>query len=1383
MKLTNNSLTLAKKLFRNDLDERWQQLNKTYIERLENLYVNWLKRDDTGTTVTEMSILQFMLFQVEDKNESISRLKKNYLKFNRNYLKSIIESERQQHILNFCAELGATNKTLRGDRKAFSRWFGRDALLERYQAILFEHQRCLAFYLDRLGSLCKHILPEQKNVQQFWRRLGVEEIIRPLLTFDGDTRVKLETFKCLSRAIGALPEGLHNQLVSDATVQYIYRSALERNQDIWIQCEAISLLCILSEESLQIVLHKRITQPKNGDDIFVRRHVVKVIGNFQNKLPELQALLFSMVEDPNPSVRQLVPEALLKSSIIFKQSILTTLITTDTSTSVRASVLLVIPSLYDLSADNSQEKFALMKSLLTICFEQETDEFVIKVALKIILDCLPILNTENLLNWIEHIKPHCQILHSEASSLALRRIAAQVLEWLWLFTNPPAKTLYERLNNQLNNCAEGQMIKLDKTVDMSDCIILGRVMSLLAQQDFSLTLEKTWNRFYLRKGERFAFRWWRFWHELRHSSTDKRQSHSHTIGRHYHGLLHAPSAILSELAETRVPGEPLCISEENASRYYLPLVDHALAALDQGWPTQYFKLVSAEGITQLRPPANVIKRLRAHLHISSNFSEFSNLRNCKTSEGDPAQYINSLRQLGFNIEFTPHDKLLLADTSVTRFFAALLPVNWSINWDNELNNLQDYFFSVYENTLFHLGAFVVMVSGYFFARHIYLNQILRRARNKIPLVIGGWGTRGKSGTERLKAALFNALGFCVVSKTSGCEAMFLHSTTFGPLREMFLFRPYDKATIWEQVDVVKLSQKLGCDVFLWECMGLTPSYVHVLQRNWMRDDISTITNTYPDHEDLQGPAGYDIPQVMSNFIPKNSNLITSEEQMLPILRDHARQLNTQLRSVGWLEAGLLTDDILARFPYEEHPHNIALVLDMADELGIDRDYALKEMADNVVPDLGVLKTFPLVNIAGRQLEFINGMSANERFGALSNWSRMGLDRHTLDEANIWITTIINNRADRVPRSQVFANMMVRDIAVDKHILIGDNLHGLIGYIRQAWNEQNLSLFSEGENSATDQINAVAQRMRIPMNIDQVIKRLTSMINGVGIELENEQITNYIQNPEQLEKTLIHHECNYTKLILQQLHDDLQSLNEYQELLQQLELRVDHSVIESAFQQQSWRWFEKKLIVVEDYYARGDDVINHIVNNTPPGLKNRIMGMQNIKGTGLDFIYRWQAWETCFKACENLYHKDPAKIEESIKLLVQFQEYGILCQYKVIQSLDDIKNNDWAQREEIQAEIALIISHLEAAVKASNNNQNNVRVKNQWMIKLAEYIEAFMDAGDAVKRRKLANTIYQDMINKRISHERAALELQLLNKRQKGGWGSEYLNQLGTKKLQ
>jgi len=115
-------------------------------------------------------------------------------------------------------------------------------------------------------------------------------------------------------------------------------------------------------------------------------------------------------------------------------------------------------------------------------------------------------------------------------------------------------------------------------------------------------------------------------------------------------------------------------------------------------------------------------------------------------------------------------------------------------------------------------------------------------------------------------------------------------------------------------------------------MGLTPAYVAILQQQWMRDDLSTITNTYPDHEDLQGPAGINIPQVMTDFIPRDATLITSEEQMLPILADDAAAKNTRLHSVGWLEAGLITSDLLKRFSYAEHPFNIALVTRLAAEL-------------------------------------------------------------------------------------------------------------------------------------------------------------------------------------------------------------------------------------------------------------------------------------------------------------------------------------------------------------------------------------------------------------------------------------------------------------------
>jgi len=59
------------------------------------------------------------------------------------------------------------------------------------------------------------------------------------------------------------------------------------------------------------------------------------------------------------------------------------------------------------------------------------------------------------------------------------------------------------------------------------------------------------------------------------------------------------------------------------------------------------------------------------------------------------------------------------------------------------------------------------------------------------------------------------------------------------------------------------------------------------------------------------------------------------------------------------------------------------------------------------------------------------------------------------------------------------------------------------------------------------------------------------------------------------------------------------------------------------------------------------------------------------------------------------------------------------------------------------------------------------------------VESFLDAGDAVKRRKRADRIYRDLVAERISQARAAAELQALNKRQKGGWLLARIRRIST----
>jgi hypothetical protein len=69
-------------------------------------------------------------------------------------------------------------------------------------------------------------------------------------------------------------------------------------------------------------------------------------------------------------------------------------------------------------------------------------------------------------------------------------------------------------------------------------------------------------------------------------------------------------------------------------------------------------------------------------------------------------------------------------------------------------------------------------------------------------------------------------------------------------------------------------------------------------------------------------------------------------------------------------------------------------------------------------------------------------------------------------------------------------------------------------------------------------------------------------------------------------------------------------------------------------------------------------------------------------------------------------------------------------------------------------------------------------KGGWFNTVLLRLEEFLDCGDAVRRRKQADRIYEDLIAERISRERAVAELQARTQRQKGGW---LLNKFAAKR--
>jgi hypothetical protein len=309
------------------------------------------------------------------------------------------------------------------------------------------------------------------------------------------------------------------------------------------------------------------------------------------------------------------------------------------------------------------------------------------------------------------------------------------------------------------------------------------------------------------------------------------------------------------------------------------------------------------------------------------------------------------------------------------------------------------------------------------------------------------------------------------------------------------------------------------------------------------------------------------------------------------------------------------------------------------------------------------------------------------------------------------------------------------------------------------------------SSAKQMLLEMANRFRIPLSENILLERLSTMLLAQEQTLNLDLVRTLFTQSDKLESYLVENKVTHHLEILKQVQEDLKLLAGYQDFLQHLIQAEGKATghLQKKFHQLLWQWFEKKLVIIENYHASGNQVIETIGNATPPGFLNKIMGIQNIKGTGLDFVYCWQAWENCYKACQQLSSLSKTESTIGLRSLAAFHEHVLLTEETVRATVAKILDSAMSQNEFYHAELEVILATLEKQLeKLDTNNLQKVKI-NSWLSSLAAGIESFLDSGDAVKRRKIADQIYKDLADKRIAFERAASELRLLNNRQKGGW--------------
>jgi len=1364
--------------------------------------------------------VQQVIQQLEAEERALVR---DHRAFATHYAEARDDAQRRRVLVEYLAEHVRDPAQRREDIAALRRWFGPDTVRERHHrdvlagAVLIELG--LLYLAGAVPAVASDDTPDRDDALARLREARLGDFCATRLVGARRWQVRWAAGQAAIAVAEHLP---YQRPIAEAggpdPHELVRGVARHRDEHPWVQAAAIEAVVVTQPEAGRKLLAARLLHPGGELDHFVRKLALGVAA--RRLAPEHHAALLAdlvVARDPSEHVRLGLADAVTALAWERARPLLAHL-AGDPSPKVRARVAIAAARV--AAATPAATRAA---AELVLALTRDSHPLTLQIACEelaalasALAPVAPALLTELAPAWLDAV---ARLIADDTTPPRVVEIAAAAAERIDRERDPARRELTHELSLALAGIPPGGRGQLDLAAVPAarDERLLGRVLADLSRDDWGVSASARRGRLLLWRGDRLRRRAWRLVHELRHPLPNKRQAWVHTVGREARGDLRAHPGALDEATATAVPGERVTVDSEGSWARHLPLVDDVLD-LPVLRPRP-LRVVSSLGTTTLAPPPGLARRLRNRLLVTWRYRALAGLRLSSLSayrDRNRRRYVEELERYGIDVSFEPH---AAASPTALQLFA-IGPFAAASQW---LSENRTYFLSPTQNSQTALVAFGGALAGLFFLRGWHKRRLIDRARGSIPLTIGGWGTRGKSGTERLKAGLLDGLGYEVFVKTTGCEAMFIHSAPLQQPTEIFIYRPYDKSTIWEQMAMLLLGSRLGTEAFLWECMALNPKYVHLLQHDWMNDDLVTLTNCYPDHEDIQGPAGADVARVITEFIPTRGTLVTSETSYLPLFRQVCAARGTTMHAVGERDAELIADDVLELFPYREHPRNIALVTRVATELGIDPDLAQLTMAQGVVPDLGVLKAYPTVRVRGRRLTFVSGNSANERTGFINNWRRMQLDQLDVEhEPARLVVTLVNNRADRIARSEVFARIVVRDAAADRHVLIGTNLKGLRGFLDRAVDDylRELSLIEPAELVAGEVPAVIAARvqqalgnLRLPAPTAEALlrrlavwaaavdhalddaarPRLTALLaarlapeanppvdlavarRAVAADRELQQALRAAlvpcaapaddDTPETIEPATAAEVLDHLAAELARL----QVRAALEARLRALFARPDEAARRAFLAEFAAAYralFLAQVHVVEDAGATGDQILDRCARLCPPGTDVTLVGTQNIKGTGLDVVYRALAIDRVARALRDQQSPREDRRLAALLDLESFEDHGLvdagLARALLARpSPHRLSADETATRARIAAKVDAIWRQRKAAL---------VDQRGAGLVdRVAAWGEGVLDWVDSIHRTHTSRRILSDLVHHRISHARAALEQRRLVTRTKGGW--------------
>lgn len=248
---------------------------------------------------------------------------------------------------------------------------------------------------------------------------------------------------------------------------------------------------------------------------------------------------------------------------------------------------------------------------------------------------------------MESLKNILHIIRSDECDV-LRRHSSFAHQCLQILQHQKKRDDFLRLNEALAQPRNFDEWVLPKEADISE---LAPSLTVLAYSGLGYELMETSSTLNIRPAYGTSFSLWRFIHEMKRPSGNKRQGAAHWRSRHLQGTIRIPSSLTCELVATTVPGEPLYIPEAGGWRPWLPLLCDIYRMI---FRFPLLKIFTPDGVTTVKRPASWSQRFKAWTHFVFAYERVGRLRNWTTRQGgDPAAYIKHLRDLGFSIRFEP----------------------------------------------------------------------------------------------------------------------------------------------------------------------------------------------------------------------------------------------------------------------------------------------------------------------------------------------------------------------------------------------------------------------------------------------------------------------------------------------------------------------------------------------------------------------------------------------------------------------------------------------------------------------------------------------------------------------------------------------------------